>query len=140
MELLRESEQQTQYLMDSQSHHNFKNQLPYSPFQEEPTAKSMGDMIQTQNFVTRSISIEFVTQTHARVPYTSPELMVVHLELVRHEKMSMTLKNLVEMMIPTYFEFVAPFHNRLPNTFLAQIFLQLDILEKKIWSLIWEGL
>ena len=45
--------------------------------------------------------------------------------------MSKTLENLVEMMSPTYFEFVAPFHNRLPNTFLAQIFLQFDVLEKE---------
>ena len=57
--------------------------------------------------------------------------MVVHFELVRLEKMSMTLENLVEMMSPTYFEFVMPFHNRLPNAFLAQIFLQLDVLEKE---------
>ena len=42
--------------MDSQFHHNFQNQLTYSPFQEEPIAKSMKDMIQTQNFVTRSSS------------------------------------------------------------------------------------
>ena len=42
--------------MDSQFHHNFQNQLPYSSFQEEPIAKSMEDMIQTQNSVTRPIS------------------------------------------------------------------------------------
>ena len=45
--------------------------------------------------------------------------------------MSRTFENLVEMMSPTYFEFVAPFHNRLSNTFLAQIFFQLDVLEKE---------
>ena len=45
--------------------------------------------------------------------------------------MSMTLENLVDMMSPKYFEFVAPFHNRLPNAFLPQIFLQLDALEKE---------
>ena len=52
MEPLRESEQQPQNPMDSQFHHNFQIQLPYSPFQEEHIAKSMEDMIQTQNSVT----------------------------------------------------------------------------------------
>ena len=66
--------------------------------------------------------IEFVAQTHARAPYSCSGLMVVHFELERLETMSMTLENLVEMMSPTYFEFIAPFHNRLPNAFLAQIF------------------
>ena len=56
MEALCESEQQSQNLMDSQFHHNFQNQLPYSPFQEEPIAQSMRDMIQTRNYVTRPIS------------------------------------------------------------------------------------
>ena len=42
--------------MDSRFHHNFQNQLLYSPFQEEPIAKSMEDMIQTLNSVTRPIS------------------------------------------------------------------------------------
>ena len=47
----------------------------------------------------------------------------------------MTLENLVEMMSPTYFEIVALFHKRLLNSFLTQIFLQLDVLEKvhKVW-------
>ena len=48
-------------------------------------------------------------QTHARVPYSSLALKVVHFESVRPEKMSMTLENLVEMMSPTYFEIVAFF-------------------------------
>ena len=39
MEPLRESEQHSQNLMDSQFHHNFQNQLPYSSFQEEPIVK-----------------------------------------------------------------------------------------------------
>ena len=56
MEPLRESEQQLQNPTDSQFHHNFQNQLPYSTFQEEPIAKSMEDMIQIQNFVTLPIS------------------------------------------------------------------------------------
>ena len=55
MEALRESEQQSQNLMDSRFHHNFQNQLPYSPFQEKLIAKRMED-IQTQNSVTRPIS------------------------------------------------------------------------------------
>jgi len=42
--------------MDLRLHHNFQNQLSYSPFQEELLAKSMKDMIQTQNSVTRPIS------------------------------------------------------------------------------------
>ena len=56
MELLSESEQQTQYLIDLQSYTNFQNQLPYSPFQEELIGKSMKDIIQTQNSVTCPIS------------------------------------------------------------------------------------
>ena len=70
-------------------------------------------------------------RTHAMVPYLSPLLMVVHFESMRLEKMSGTVENLVEMMSPTYFEIVALFHKRLPNAFLAQILLQLDVLEKK---------
>ena len=46
---------------------------------------------------------------------------------VRLEKMSRTLENLFEMMSPTCFAF---YHKRLPNAFLAQILLQLDVLEK----------
>ena len=71
--------------------------------------------------------VVIAAQTHARVPYSSPVLMVVHFELVRLEKMSRTLENLVEMMSPTCFVF---FHKRLPNAFLPQILLQLDALEK----------
>ena len=56
IEALRESEQQSQNLIDSQFHHNFQNKLSYSPFQEEQIAKSMEDMSQTQNSVTRPIS------------------------------------------------------------------------------------
>ena len=56
MEPLRESEQQSQNPMDSQFHHNFQNQLSYLPFQEEPSAKSMKDMIPNSNSVTRPIS------------------------------------------------------------------------------------
>ena len=56
-------------------------------------------------------------QTHARVPYSSPVLMVVHFESVRLEKMSRILEILAEMMSPTYFEIVAIFHKKLPNAF-----------------------
>jgi len=75
-------------------------------------------------------SSDFVitAQTHARVSYSSPVLMVVHFESVRLKKMSRTLEILVEMMSPTRFAF---FHKRLPNTFLAQILFQLDALEKE---------
>ena len=45
--------------------------------------------------------------------------------------MSRTLEILVEIMSLTYFEIVALFHKRLPNAFLTQILLQLDILEKE---------
>ena len=69
-------------------------------------------------------------RTHARVPYSSPVLMVVHFESARLEKMSRTLENLAEIMSPIYFKIVAIFHKRLPNAFLAQILLQLDVLEK----------
>ena len=67
-------------------------------------------------------------RTHARVPYSSPVLMVVHFKPVRLGNMSRTLENLVEMMSPTCFAF---FHKRLPNAFLTQILLQLDVLKKK---------
>ena len=42
--------------MYSRFYYNFQNQLPYSSFQEEPIAKSIKDMIQSQNSVTQSIS------------------------------------------------------------------------------------
>ena len=70
-------------------------------------------------------------QTRARVPYSSPVLMIVHFEYVRLEKKSRILENLVEMMSQTYFEIVKLFHKRLPNAFPAQILLQLDALEKE---------
>ena len=47
------------------------------------------------------VSPSDVAQTHARIPYSSSLLMVVHFELVRLEKMSRTLEKLVEMMSPT---------------------------------------
>ena len=72
-----------------------------------------------------------VARSHTRVPYLSPVLMVVHFESVRLKKMSRALENLVEMMSPTYFEIIALFHKRLPNAFLSQILLQLDVLEKQ---------
>ena len=67
-------------------------------------------------------------RTHTRVPYSSPVLMVVHFEVMRLEKMSMTLEILVERMSPTCF---ASYHIILPNAFLAQILFQLDALEKE---------
>jgi len=42
--------------------------------------------------------------------------------------MSRTLENLIEMRSPTCPAF---YHKRLPNAFLAQILLQLDVLEKE---------
>ena len=68
-------------------------------------------------------------QTHARVPYSSPVLMVVHFESVRLEKMSRTLENLVEMMSSTCFAF---FHKRLPNSFLTQIFFSIGCSGKEV--------
>ena len=56
MEDLHESKQQSKNLIYSRFHHNFQNQLSCSPSHKEPIAKSIGDMIQTQNFVTRPIS------------------------------------------------------------------------------------
>ena len=41
-------------------------------------------------------------QTHARVPYYSLVLMIVHFESVRLKKMSRTLENFVERISPTY--------------------------------------
>jgi len=75
--------------------------------------------------------LAIAAQTHARVPYSSPVLMVAHFKSVRLEKMSRTSENLIEMMSPTYFEIVALFHKRLPSAFLAQILLQLDVLKKE---------
>ena len=72
-----------------------------------------------------------VSRTYARVPYSSPVLMVAHFESVRLKKMSKTLENLAEMMSPTYFEIIAIFHKGHPNALLAQILLQLDVLEKE---------
>jgi len=57
--------------------------------------------------------------------------MAVHLESVNLEKMSMTLKNFIEMMSPTYFEIVAQFQERLPYSFLNQTFLQWNVQEKE---------
>ena len=51
--------------------------------------------------------IDFILQTHARAPYSSPRLILVHFESVGLIKMSMTLEKLVAMMCPTCFgEFV----------------------------------
>ena len=74
------------------------------------------------------VSPSIAARTHARVPYSSPVLMIVHFESVRLEKMSRALEKLVEMLSPICFAF---FHKRLPNAFLAQILLQLDALEKE---------
>ena len=75
---------------------------------------------------------ENIVWTHARVSYSFPGWMVFHLESVRLEKMSITLENLVEMMSPICFEIVAHFHKRLSYSFLTQIFLQWDVLEKDV--------
>ena len=48
-----------------------------------------GEMVSLTHF-------ESVAQTHTRVPYLISGLMVVHFESVILEKMSRTLKNLVE--------------------------------------------
>ena len=50
------------------------------------------------------LDFAITARTHAKVSYSSPVLMVVHFESVRLEKMSRTLKNLAEMMSPTYFK------------------------------------
>ena len=63
------------------------------------------------------VSPSIATRTHAKVPYSSLVLMVVHFESVRLEKMSKTLKNLVEMMSPTCFEIVTQPHARVPQLF-----------------------
>ena len=56
MKHLHEFEQQSENMTDSQLHHNFQNQISYSPFHEEPIAKSMEDMISNPNSITRPIS------------------------------------------------------------------------------------
>ena len=50
-----------------------------------------GEIVSPSNFA-------IAARTHARVPYSSPVLMVVHFESMRLEKMGRTLKILVEMM------------------------------------------
>ena len=54
--------------------------------------------------------------------------------MVRLKKISRTVENLVEMMSPTYFEIITIFHKRLPNSFLTQILLQLDVSRKGIYG------
>ena len=83
-----------------------------------------GEIVSPSNFA-------IATRTHARVPYSSPVLIVVHFKSVRLEKMNKTLEILAERMSPTYFEIVTIFHKRLPNALLAEILLQFDLLEKK---------
>ena len=58
--------------------------------------ENCGEIISLSDFA-------ITAQTHARIPYSSPVLMVVHFESVRLEKLSRTLENLVEIMSPTYF-------------------------------------
>ena len=72
IELLRESERQTQNLIDSQLHHNFQNQTPYSPFQKNPISQSMEDIIQTQHMVTQSIHAQ-ESQLANTIAYTNEE-------------------------------------------------------------------
>jgi len=75
--------------------------------------------------------VAIAARTHARVAHSSPVLMIVHFKSVRLKTMSWTLENLVDMMSLTNFEIAALFHKRLPNAFLTQILLQLDVLEKE---------
>ena len=63
-----------------------------------------------------------VARTHKIVPYSFSEWMVVHFELVRLEKMGMTLENLVEMMSPTFFEFIAIFTTDFQTLFSLRFF------------------
>ena len=56
--------------------------------------ENCGEIISPSNFT-------IVARTRARVPYSSPVLMVVYFESVRLKKMSKTLENLAEMMSPT---------------------------------------
>jgi len=86
MEPLRESEQQSQNQMDLRFHHNFRNQLPYSSFQEEPIVKRMEDMIQTQNFVIRPIS----------------RLDSIMSELINESEKSLSCQLLTNPYIPLY--------------------------------------
>ena len=70
--------------MDSRFHHNFQNQLSYSPFQEELFAKSMEGMIQTQNSVTRPIS----------------RLDSIMSELINESEKSLSCQSLINSYIP----------------------------------------
>ena len=88
VELLCESEQQTQYLIDSQFYHNFQNQLPYSPFQEEPIANSIKDMIQTRNFITQPIN----------------RLDSIMSELIKGSEKSLSSQLLVNPYIPNFID------------------------------------
>ena len=68
--------------MDLRFHHNFRNQLPCSPFQEEPIAKSIGDMIQTKNSVTQPINrldlilSELINRSEGILSYQSLPILI----------------------------------------------------------------
>ena len=61
----------------------------------EVSFENYGEVMSPSNFVCAA-------QTRARVPYSSPILMIVHFESVRLEKISWTLENVDEIMSPTY--------------------------------------
>ena len=72
---------------------------------------------------------EIVAQTHARVLYSCPRLMIGHFEEV---KLSMTLKNIIELGRPTFSEiFVRP-PAWLLYPFLARFFFSIGDSRKGV--------
>ena len=85
--------------------------------------KNLGFEIFVKNVSPKCFEIE--AWTHTRVPYSFTGQMVVHYEEV---KLSKTLKNIVKLEKPIFFEVVArPFVDWLIYPFLAWIFLQWEV-------------
>ena len=81
--------------------------------------------------------LEFVivVWTHTKVPYSFPRQMVVHYEEV---DLSKTLDNTVELERPMFSKVVAqPFVDWFLNSFVTQIFLQLEVQKKEYRKQIW---
>ena len=79
---------------------------------------------------------EIEVWTHTRVPYSFPGQMVGHYEEV---ELSKTLENTVKLERPFFSEVVAqPLINWLLYSFLTQIFLQWEVLEKEYRKQNWE--
>ena len=84
--------------------------------------------------IVSQLDFEFVVQTHARVLYSIPGLMVVHFESVRLKKMSMTLETFVEIMSPTCFEIVAVVSQKTSRLFSNSDFSSIRCSRKGVYE------